>query len=143
MKHIFIVLLIVVTGCFVSGCSDKPSESLAKEIFEKKVLYGGDGCIKVIKFTKTNGMDQNIMGAKLYEIDYDATIKVVEECYLTSPDWKGISAVSVAKWAKEDHSLFGVQMKPMWGVQTAVGVTRDISGKMYFQKSENGWIEAK
>jgi len=143
MKHIFIVLLIVVTGCFSSGCSNKPSESLAKEIFEKNVLNDGKGCLEVISFKKTNGIEQNIMGMNLYEIDYNATIKVVEECYLTPPDWKGISAVSVAQWAKEDHRIFGVQMKPMWGAQTAVGVTRDISGQMYFQKSENGWIEAK
>lgn len=135
-----LLLTLILLG---SGCSNTPSESLAKEAFDQSVKNEGNGCLEITKFSKTNGMEQEIAGlGKLYEIDYKATVRTKEECYLASVP-TSLSAYSAKKWAGEGHYMFGRVMEPMWGSKVAVGVTRDVEGKLFFQKTEKGWQPVK
>jgi hypothetical protein len=142
MKFKAIALL---SAVILAGCgSDTPSTSDAKDAFLKKTIsqsiYGIDykDCVDLNDFNKTNGLSADVNGVKVYELDYEATLKFKAVCYGNYfPESESLNALSTQKPA--DPPKWMTNAKP---VQTHnIGDTLKIKGKLVFHKTENGWVE--
>ncbi|OPL10886.1 MAG: hypothetical protein AVO38_04710 [delta proteobacterium ML8_D] len=77
MRIPYLVFMVILT--LLSASCDRgsiPSESDAREFYEnqwKSELE--DGTIKIIRFDKTNGEYDEVMGIKFYELAYEAEIE--------------------------------------------------------------------
>ena len=120
-RRIAIVLSIAI---FLINCGlSTPSESDARAIFEKKYEQEiKDGLVKVTKFKKVDGQSGELAGVKFYTFQYEAEIEYPKglhpECENPGP---GISACG-----------FWIKFK-------AVGAKETSTGKIQFEKTENGW----
>ena len=55
--------------------SGKPSERNGQTVLESLIARQSDGAIRVVSFSKTNAREGEILGHKLYEMDYEAEIE--------------------------------------------------------------------
>jgi hypothetical protein len=115
---------------------DTPTDekvAVAQKDFERRVGKS-NGAIKIDRFAKTNGYDQDFMGMKLYVLEWETTVSVQKEI------WKNFNIV-------EGHwSDFGVlTKKPSYDPFSAApthfgaGATIRLTGKYTLQKKDNGW----
>ena len=85
MKHSHSVrwatLVLIVTATVLSGCSSVPSSSDAQKILENQITNQSKGIIKLIGFTQTNTQKGNMMGTKIYSLEYQAEIEFNADCY--------------------------------------------------------------
>ncbi len=140
-------LTTIVLVCFflgapllISGCSSTPSQSDAKQIIQQRIDKLSGGRIKLISFEKTNGQEGQLLGVKLYSLEYACVIEFLEDC-------KWIPEFRTAKltksqdfWEKfrEDLNNMGRQSRPV-----KKGEKAKVAGQIVFEKTEKGWREAK
>lgn len=106
--------------------------AMAQADFEQHVAKS-QGTIKLESFTKTNGYDQEIMGMKIYVLEWEATLSVEETIYKSGDGIMGYwHNFYVMKSAGEQNSFFP-------GKRFDAGTKVTLNGTYMFQKKENGW----
>lgn len=113
-------LFLLTSALLLVGSSSKPSEADARKIIEAAVAKNSRGAIKLTSFTKTDGVEFQLMGMKGYELS-----------------WKGTFRVSQAKHI--NTSNFCASDRPSFHKKYEVGETFEKKGTVTFQKTENGW----
>lgn len=116
-----LLILPILISCTGGG---NPSESDARKVFENQL---GDnyknGHIKLNYFKKTNGMMQEVMGMKVYTLDYEVEMKYPN----------GLNTQCI----REDGRFAGWHC---WMVEThKVGEKLQQNGSITFTLTENGW----
>jgi hypothetical protein len=103
----------------------------------------GNGLIKLVRFTKTNGQAGEMMGVKVYEMDYEAEIEFLGDC-----QWgrKNVGFNDrVVTWAKPDDRRqrrdFWSKWAEAWegGKPAKKGERAVVTGKLFFERTEKGW----
>lgn len=115
------------------GCSSTPSDSDGKKIVADTIQQQSKGLIKLVNFNKTNGQSGEVMGVKLYSMEYEGEIEFLENCY-----WGGfLGGFEAVKPQPGYWGEFGNRM----GGRTPVkkGQHEKIKGKIQFEKTEKGW----
>lgn len=115
---------------FVVSCSNDPSSS-AKNLLENKISTESNGKIKLVSFTKNNGISREESGAKTYQIEYSAIIEYQEDCwqenYAQNPFYVPNMRLGVDALETCHHK----------------GEKRTINSSMYLEKADNGWRIAR
>jgi hypothetical protein len=57
-----------------------PSSEDAQRIIQQKIQTESKGCMKLNSFKKTDGIERQVFGAKVYTLKYEAEIQFLEEC---------------------------------------------------------------
>jgi len=123
----------------MTGCGGPPSASEGRKQLESRIQSESNGLIRLVSFDKTNGVQQDFNGMKLYEMDYSAEMEFLDNCM-----WGGGGLLG---W---DGSFQAVRGQPgtgldafnpiYYGKQKAnKGQHQKVSGKFMFQKTEQGW----
>lgn len=118
-KHLnrTLTILLVISLIVLSSCSSKPSESKAREDLSKRLEKQFEGKVELIDFEKVNAVDRELLGQKMYIMEYNATLRALEECL-----------------------VYSVTNKPTIAKK---GEEIEFSNTMTYMKTEEGWIKAK
>jgi hypothetical protein len=124
------------------GCSSGPSSSEAEEFVRGKIDKQSQGRIKLVSFSKTNGLEATPNGVRTYQLDYEADIEFADDCRWGTQDafghWRG------------DFSVFPHDPPPDYGYgpmpvlyppfrEATKGSRTKVQGSVIFQKTEAGW----
>ncbi len=135
MKHLHSVrwatLVLTVTATVFSGCSSVPSSSDAQRILENQIIMQSKGVIKLIGFTQTNAQKGDVMGTKIYSLEYQAEIEFTADCYWGGP----FGGFEVMTGEPSLFNAFRYQGKK----RAKQGQRKAISGELVFEKTEKGW----
>ncbi|MFM8899014.1 MAG: hypothetical protein ACKOF9_03585 [Burkholderiales bacterium] len=121
----------VLTAC---GSSSSPTEEDARSFIEKQTK--SSGCIQLVDFKKLNGVAMEVMGAKAYQMEFQASYEVFSApCYgeydakrkmFSEPP--SVEPNKIRAFAKDK------QLELAKGNKFEVGAR-----KILFVKKENGW----
>lgn len=118
MKNIHIILAVILSLTFVfTSCSSKPSESIAKEDLSVRLEKQFEGKVELIDFEKVNAVDRELLGQKMYIMEYKAKVRALEDCL-----------------------IYSVTKMP---TPLQKGEEVEFSNTMTYMKTEEGWIKAK
>jgi hypothetical protein len=115
----------------LSACSQRPSESQAKQVFEAQLARQlGATPYTIVSFEKTNGQDVNMMGVPMYRFFYSAQVSLPEgfrpECVQHGNQFAGFNCM--------------MQFADPTGIRPQErGAVMPRTGEIDFQKTENGW----
>ncbi|MBI4713341.1 MAG: hypothetical protein HY762_08600, partial [Planctomycetes bacterium] len=68
---------IMFTGCSGGGGNQTPSDDDGRKIIEKTIQENSNGRINLLGFKKTDGQKMEVIGVKVYEMQFEAEIKYV------------------------------------------------------------------
>jgi hypothetical protein len=138
--RIGLVFLLMATVALLVSCSSTPSSSDAQQIVQKQIEKFSQGRIKLVSFQKTNGQEGNLMGVKIYNLEYKCEIEFLDNCKWIPPFGTAKLPKSQGFWDKfNDDMLSGMDgRRPMKKGQKA-----DITNQIVFEKTEKGWREVK
>lgn len=134
MKKNFTHFLII----FLISCSlndDRPQK--AQKDLANKILSQAQGTIKIDKFNKTNGIESEVSGVKIYKLEWTSTLSVLQDF------WKAGNAIE-GHW----NSFSVMLQKPNSGWDSYLagdlkeykkGSTIVLFGVTMLEKTENGW----
>jgi hypothetical protein len=71
----------LVLASILVGCSGKPSETDAQNLFEDQLPK--EFC-KLIRFAKTNAQSSEQSGVKMYTVEYEAEVEYLKDCMKNS-----------------------------------------------------------
>jgi len=123
----------------LSACGGPPSPSVGRAQVEERIQAQSNGLIRLVSFDKTNGIEQDMNGMKLYEMDWTGEIEFLGDCMWGGggPFGGGISFNAVPGWPAGGLDAFNPRY---FGKQQArKGQRQKIGGKFVFQKTEQGW----
>lgn len=133
LSKIMLCLSITLLLVLLVGCSSTPSASDGEKILVDTIQKQSNGLIKLSSFKKTNGQSGEMMGVKLYSMEYDAEIEFQEDCY-----WGGFLGGFEA--IRPNPGALGEVANRMGGRRPAKkGQHEKIKGKIQFEKTEKGW----
>lgn len=128
--------LITVLLCFVFyGCSSDPGASEGKRILENQINSQSNGYIKLLNFEKTNGIKLNASGRDVYELEYSALLEFQKEGWKTSQPFGGFFSDFIVHATKPEGWDAVLSKSKHYNKGHKVNLT----GKMTFEKTENGW----
>ena len=70
-----LLLLALGTCAVISGCSWPPSASDGGQAIEDRIKRDSGGRIRLVQFRKTNGQLAEVMGVKVYTLEYETEIE--------------------------------------------------------------------
>lgn len=131
-------LISVLAGAlFLFGCSDSSSESLnemAQGVLDTQIHTQSQGKMHLTSFKKTNGQDMEVMGVKMREIQFEATIE-----FAAAGHWIAFGGFSGLRY----EFVPGTNSLIMPFANNAILVSAwsqmTISGTMRGHKTDNGW----
>lgn len=118
---------------FLGACSQTPSVSDGKKIFEKAVQEQSHGLIKGVNFNKTNGAEgKNMEGIKSYRMEFEAELEFMENGYWGGP-FGGFEVIRGEPGPFNAFMFIGKN-------RANKGQRTKITGTLNFVKTEKGWI---
>jgi hypothetical protein len=134
----YFALFLMLSAVFGCSPSSPPSPADALNLLEKQIQSQSGGIIKLVSFSKTDGIAKEIDGTKCYEMKYNAEIEFTQDCYWGPMNYTGtwtgdFFASDIASLPKkyEGHA------KNMERVTK--GKKIKLASSLDFQKTEKGW----
>ncbi|HEY4194758.1 MAG TPA: hypothetical protein VGM63_04440 [Mucilaginibacter sp.] len=138
-----VIVLSIIGILVLQSCSNDTRVTQAREKLEQQVQDESKGLAKLKSLEKVNGQEQNLMGSKMYELDFKATVEYKEDCYKS--DEEG--------WSELLHNYFTVVKNPQQAqrgfynlysrgnyLHYAKGSRDEITGVAIYEMKENGWF---
>ena len=141
------ILLICFLLVLFIGCSSVPSSDDAKQIIQERINKDSGGRIKLVSFQKMNGQEGNLLGFKVYNLEYQMEIEFVEDCKWITGHSAALGGevgfrTSKPKGSQEFWDKF-MDDSTNPGKLVKKGHKERISGSIAFEKTDNGWRVAK
>lgn len=140
MSKLAIALL---TALVISGCSGPPSPSDGRKQLEGQIQAQSNGLIRLVSFDKTNGLELDIMGRKLYEMEYTAEIEFLDDCMWSGGGLLGWGGSFLAVRGERPGGTMGLGSAYIGMQQVRKGQRQKVNSKFTFEKTEQGWRLAK
>src|ERR1035441_220687 len=141
------VLFLALGICAVfSGCSGSPSVSEGSQAVEDRIKGQSEGRIRLVQFRKTNGQLAEVMGVKVYTLEYETEIEFLEACKWNIITFAGAimddelsfrTTKSPDKPLSELAQLAESATNP--GTAVSKGQRFRLVGAIRFEKKEKGW----
>src|ERR1035441_2985112 len=141
------VLFLALGICAVfSGCSGSPSVSEGSQAVEDRIKGQSEGRIRLVQFRKTNGQLAEVMGVKVYTLEYETEIEFLEACKWNIITFAGAimddelsfrTTKAPDKPLSELAQLAESATNP--GTDVSKGQRFKIVGAIRFEKKEKGW----
>jgi hypothetical protein len=117
------------------ACSGTPAVRLGRDTFEKKVASESRGQIALTNFAKTNGVQREVAGQRMYTMEFTSTLR------FETGGWKGGDAFAgyfnnfaVGPGQPGGWSAFGQSWKYF-----ERNAELQADGEIQFENTENGW----
>ena len=79
-KSGMIVLWLTALSTLLAGCSSSPSAREGERAIQDSINQQSQGRIKLTKFQKKDGAQGEMMGMKMYTLEFQAGIEFTEDC---------------------------------------------------------------
>lgn len=139
MKIEFVFIAAFAVAVF-SGCSRMPTQSDGQSALERKIQRESNGLIHLISFQKTDGLAQEVMGVKTYQLQYTAEIEFTDSCAWGDGSalvgWQGGFSADRSSGSSQMAMLMDMSVHYKKG---AKGQREQVSSTLVFIKTENGW----
>jgi len=133
ISKIILYFTVTMILALLLGCSSAPSASDGEKLLADTIQKQSKGLIKLASFNKTNGQSGEVMGVKIYSMEYEGEIEFLEDCF-----WGGFLGGFEA--VKPQPGYWGDFGNRMGGRSPAKkGQHEKIKGKIQFEKTEKGW----
>ena len=120
---------------FISGCSNPPSSSLGEDSLQKIVSEQSENKINVEFFEKTNGIEREIAGQKIYTMEYSAKIHFQKSGWKSGDAFVGyFNSFSLTDQHPDGWDNFA--KKWIYFEKNAIV---ELTGEIIFEATENGW----
>lgn len=128
-----LILTILLGSCSsVSPTSSRPSDADVRKAIEEEIESAiniwGNKLVKLVHFEKTDGVEGEAFGIKFYNVNFDATVECLTDCYYWGP---GVSF----RFEKE----FQPGPLPSPNIPCAQGQQVTLKGGTSLIKTERGW----
>ncbi|MDO9230284.1 MAG: hypothetical protein Q7U03_12035 [Syntrophales bacterium] len=124
----------ILVSLFLAGCSGTPSESVGRQIVEKKVQDESGGLMKLVSFRKINATGDSSM----YSMEYEAEIVFTDDAIVYEGE-----AIMGPFWARRGSSrnVFNTSAMLTGGrlIEKRKGERMNRAGTLTFEKTEKGW----
>jgi type II secretion system protein G len=141
-----VFLFLACLGAALSGCSGPPSATDGRQAIEDRINRDSGGRIRLVQFQKTNGQLAEVMGVKVYTLEYETEIEFLEACKWNIIRFAGAimddevnfrTTKSPDKPLNELAQLAESTTNP--GTEVAKGQRFKLVGAIRFEKKEKGW----
>lgn len=133
-----ILLFFILIQFIFAGCSSLPSESDARKYLEAKISEESKGNIELVIFQKSNGIEQDVFGQKLYDMEFFATVEILKDGHTN--DYKGKFSF---KFYDQPDARPSFQQILMPRSEAKKGQRFELKGTLRYEKTEKGWRIAK
>ena len=145
-RHYVVFLFLACLGAALSGCSGPPSASDGRQAIEDRMKQQSQGRMRLVQFQKTNGELAEVMGVKVYTLEYETEIEFLEAC-----KW---NIITFAGAIMDDEASFRTTKSPDKplnelaqlaesatnpGTEVSKGQKFKLVGAIRFEKKEKGW----
>lgn len=130
-----LISILVAALCLI-GCSES-SESLndiAQGVLQTQIQTQSQGKIHLASFQKTDGQDMEVMGVKVREIKFEATIE-----FNAAGHWLTGGGYGLLRYEFELGTKPLIEPFASSAVLVSPGSLTTISGTMEGRKTDNGW----
>ncbi len=136
LSYLALASLLILT---ISSCSSKPSESRAEKDLRELIHNESNANLELIEFEKTNAAERELFGQKAYAIEYKATLRVKENCYMyVNSSGYGSFFKSFKTYDKAPTFIPGKEI-----VECDKGKEVEFSDIIKYVETEEGWIKVK
>lgn len=125
----FLLLYFALLGGCGSGSSSAPSESEGRKAVEAMIAKTSDGCIKLLKFDKTNGL----AGGLGYRMEFTVEIEFLQDCWFQGGDGMERGYTSFYSEPQKKAKEYYRQVNKRKGEKLRA------NSYIAFEKTENGW----
>jgi len=136
-RHILLIIALVSFTLLNSCGITDDREAKAKEYLQQKISDQSGNALKLENFTKTNGVEQDVMGMKMYVLEWTIQTSVQNNVWKAGNPMPGMGFWSDFKTLTkrpENEYLLGKD-----GPHLAVGTNIRFTGNCKLQKTEQGW----
>lgn len=139
MKKSILTIFIGLILSLISSCGTKVDNELkVHDYLEQKVNSESQGSIKLNNLTKTNGYDQEVMGMKMYILEWSADVLVQREIWKAGNNiegyWQNFSVTFEKPGFWDAYASVNIPM------HLGVGALIHLTGESKLHKTEQGWI---
>jgi len=134
-KVLVALIILDVVACSCGLTDDR--ESKAREFLQQRVSTESRGAINLDSFSKTNGYEQELMGTKMYVLEWRAEVSIRQDV------WKGGNNL-IGYWGSfgvmtEEPSSMDSLMMASAPRRFAKGTVVTFTGQCALRKTDNGW----
>jgi len=128
----------------LSGCGGPPSSSDGRKQLEIRIQSESNGLIQLVSFDKTNGMEMEMGGMKVYKMEYTAEIECLENCSWGGGGmfgaWDGhFRAIKGSVDTSGLNGLMAIASGTQGMTKANKGQRTKVKGDFAFMKTEQGW----
>jgi hypothetical protein len=137
MKNLVFSILTPLLLIISTSCNDK-KESNVSDFIAQRINSQSQGTIKLSDFKKTNGYEQEMMGMKMYVLEWAADILVQNEIWKVGNNLEGYWQSFNVTLKKPDYwnAYANANMPKHFGTGASIHLT----GDSRLHKTEKGWI---
>ena len=128
--HFCAVFVAVLTTACGLAAGSNPSDAEGKKVIEESLK---SSCVKLDSFKKVNATEMEVMGVKVYEMEYEASYSVAKEpCH---GKYNSVTQSFSDGPTTHQFAIKQLNIPPLPAGQSFVIAKRKIT----FAKKENGW----
>lgn len=131
------ILSVAFAVFLLGGCTSSPSEATGRKAFEASIAKSAAGLAKVVSFQKVNGQESDLMGVKVYSMEYKAEVEFSADCRWGIGNRGNIVATTSNNSMELMSVMIGVQGGGLKSVKK--GQRETVTGALQFEKTEKGW----
>jgi hypothetical protein len=135
------LLLLTIVCAFLAGCSSFPSSRDAEREIQNRINQESEGRVKLVKFQKMDGTQGELMGFKIYALEFNAEIEFAENCKWVIGFMGTQLSFRTTKLPPKSQDGLAAFMEASQnpGMQVSKGQHVQLAGVVRFVKKENGW----
>lgn len=139
-KIMTVLITVVITLPFYS-CSSDTRVSQARERLEQQVQKESKGLIKIKNLVKVNGQESNLLGSKVYEMDFKVIVEYQDDCYKNVNTWGGLwnNYFTVVKDPRQERNFYNAYSTASYQ-EYKKGTKEELTGVAYYLMKEKGWF---
>ena len=131
-------LLLATAASLIYSCSGKPSLDELESSLNEMIKSESNDKIELTNLEKTNSVDKEIFGQKMYSVEYEATIKFKEDCYIYyNKSGYGPMFESFRTYTEEPEFIPSLQMQVTLCEKNKEFTYQGIAN---YVETEEGWV---
>ena len=147
--HRLLILMVFAATLIVSACGTQiPSASDAEQEIREQISRESEGRINLLGFQKTDGQEREVLGRKMYVLEFSAKIKYIEACRADFGYFGTFNSFKTQKIPKKENCR-GADFdclnrkidQNMFSLKGKVKKNQiiNIHGSSTYEKKESGW----
>ncbi len=138
LNYFTIAGVVILSLLFVS-CSGRPDENNAEADLAARIDAESKGALSLINFEQTNAVEQEVFGQESYTIQFKATVRVNEDCFMyVNKSGTGPFFMSFETYHEEPEFIPSLQMQI---VSCSKGDEVPFIDKIRYLNTEEGWVK--